>query len=338
MRNRLRNRLIVVFLAIAVVAIFLAHSRVSVTNPIVAVERFGHIVVRGETVVGQDSFTLAPYYQIPPAKFYVTVITDGYWCINEDCSIDGALIETMGGWLQVERTGGGSDIKEETGLDLPENTGVKTLVIISDSNNKIAGIYPNRGLQDVLPILRLHPDLADFNIINGVNEFGSLKVGEPSPLQPGDDITPFFDEQARFSITNIPKGKKFYIFSAQKRKYDTVGGKGPHWRDKPYENIYFCYYYSGCRYPEPDPPHDFLFAYVDDLDGWFFSTDEDVSAMSELFGIDQEDVLSGASSLVVLTDAKGIITAIHPHKTLSDTLTILSQHPDLADVKKLYRR
>jgi hypothetical protein len=178
--------------------------------------------------------------------------------------------------------------------------------------------------------------LADFNLLNGVQEFGALKVGQPAPLQPGDTLKRFGDKPERYSITNVPTGKKFYLFSVQKRKYDMVGGKGPYRDEKPQENEYICYL-SGCRYPEPDPPHDFLFAYVEDLNGWFFSNDIDNAHLPPLFGLSQTAVLAGDASLVILADSNGIIQALHPGKTLSDAFTILSQHPDLADVEALYK-
>ena len=323
------------FLITAVAYFFPFH--IGTRDAIAGVGTLGHIAVGGETVAGRGSFTFAPYYAIPPAKFYVTVVDHDLWCDNEDCSLDGALIQTMGGWLQAEKTSGGSEIREEIGLDLPENREVKSLVIISDGNNKIAGIYTDRGLKDVLPILRLHPDLANFAMLAGVQEFGALKVGQPAPLQPGDSLEHFGDTPARYSMTHVPVGKKFYLFSVQKRRYDMVGGNGPYKGEKPRRNEYVCYL-SGCRYPEPDAPHDFLFAYIEDLGGWFFSNDMDNAEMPRLFGLSQEATLAGASSLVMLVDSNGIIRALHPGKTLSDALTILSQHPDLADVAKLYAR
>ncbi len=124
-----------------------------------------------------------------------------------------------------------------------------------------------------------------------------------------------------------------HFYSLQKRKYKE-GGFGVYER---YENEYACLI-SGCRYPEPDPPHDFLFGYIDELGGWFLTNDEDNSEMVKLFGLNQEEVLAGKSSLVILMDSKGVIRAIHPNKTMSDALTILSQHPDLADVEGWYGR
>ncbi|MFH1187302.1 MAG: hypothetical protein V1688_00390 [bacterium] len=300
-------------------------------GPIVGVERFGNLKLGGKTISGQGDLTFAPYLEIPPSKFYVTIVQEDSWCIIEDCSIDGALIQTMGGWLQMDKTGVSPDTKEEAGLNLPENKNIKSIVLIGDQDGKIAGIYPNRGLDDVIPILKLHPDLANFDLLKGVNEFGALKVGELAPLKPGDSIIHLSNKLAEFA-PNIPKDKKFYLYSLQNTKYEEA-----EFYDKNYDNKFVCAL-SGCRYPEPDSPHDFLFGYIDELGGWFLSNDQDNSEMVKLFGLGQEEVLNGKSSLVVLTDSKGIIQAIHPNKTMSDALTILSQHPELADVARLYRK
>ncbi|MFC1613451.1 hypothetical protein ACFL23_03920 [Patescibacteria group bacterium] len=297
--------------------------------PIVGVEKFGNLKLGGETISGQGGWTLAPYMEIPASKFYVTGIQDEIWCIIEECGLDGAFIQTMGGWLQMDTTIGSPDIKEEAGFNLPENKNIKSIVLIGDQDGKIAGIYPSKGLDDVIAILKLHPDLADFNLLQGVNKFGSFKIGEFAPLKPGDPIIHLSEELSDFS-THVPKDKKFYLYSLQKRKYKEVG------MYELYENEYVCFI-SGCRYPDPDPPHDFLFDYIDKLGGWFLSNDENNSEMVKLFGLNQEEVLSGKSSLVILTDEKGVIQAIHPNKTMSDALTILSQHPDLADFEGWYK-
>ncbi len=290
-------------------------------------------------ILGPGSHTMAPYMVIPKSKFYVAIIQDDYWCINEDCGIDGAIVQTLGGWLEMETIRGYPDLSDEVGYDFFSDQSIKSIIIIGDSEGKIAGIYLNKGFKDVLAILKMHPDLADFNLLKSVNEFGFLKVGDMAPLKPGDDISNLSEELSKFSVKNVPKGKKFYLYSLQKRKYDMVGydfdiNRG----EKIYkeENKYVCFLGS-CRYPEVDPPHDFLFANIEELGGWFLANDEKNEKMIELFGLDPKEVLSGRTSLVVLTDSEGVIVTIHPNKTLSDTFTILSQHPKLADIQKLYR-
>ena len=265
---------------------------------------------------GEGTFT--PYLKIPAfKKFYVSVAEPDTWCINEDCGIDGAIVQTLGGWLQVENTYQ-TEVEALFGLDIPENQNIKLITIVGDREGKIIGIYPNKGLAEVLDILKLHPELADFNLLKGVNEFGFLKVGQMAPLKPGDKITGIIDEVSKESINYVPMGKKFYLYSLQERKS---------------VNKYTCFL-GGCRYPEPDPAHDFLFSQIEDLNGWFLANDEKNESMILLFGLNPQEVLSGKFSLVVLTDSRGVILALHPNKTLNDAITILRQHFDIDFAKK----
>lgn len=277
--------------------------------------------IGGEMPYGPGDFTLAPYLEIPASqKFYVNIVEKDAWCINEDCNLDGALIQTLGGWLQIEDIDQ-PEVKATFGLDLPENKNVKSIVIIGDNQGKIAGIYPNKGSSDVMDILKNYPALADFTFLRGVNEFGSLKVGELASLKPGDNLSDLFGKLSELPSgfpSNIPNDKNFYIYALQKRKYDIVG------MYEKYENKYACFLGS-CRYPEPDPPHDSLFADIKELNGWFLANSMDNVKMIELFGLNPEEVLSGKISLVAVTDRDGVIQALHPDKTSSDAYTILSQ-------------
>ncbi|MFH1029792.1 MAG: hypothetical protein V1770_00855, partial [bacterium] len=123
----------------------------------------GPLVIGGEMPGGLGDTTFAPYIEIPTSKFYVSIAEPDMWCINEYCNIEGGFIQTMGGWLEIKHTGDPT-LDEFYGLDLPENKNVKSVVLIGDSDGKIAGIYPNRGLKDVITILKLHPDLANFGL------------------------------------------------------------------------------------------------------------------------------------------------------------------------------
>lgn len=288
------------------------------TELMASVDEFGPLAVGSAMIVGPNDTTFAPYLKIPAAKFYVAIINDELWCINSDCGLDGALIQTMGGWLQVENTRNYPDLPSLSGLDLEEHRNIKSLVIIGNASGTIVGIYPNKKLSDVMDILKEYPDLAHFAFLNGVHEFGSLAVGEFAPLKPGDRLKKLANELSKNSPTQVPKGKSFYIYALQKRKYDKVGIY------EKYENTYVCLL-SSCRYPEPDPPHDFLFAEIDKLNGWFLANSIEDREIIELFNMRPEEVLSGKTSLVVVTDSSGVILALHPNKTLSDTFTILSQ-------------
>lgn len=291
--------------------------------------QFAHLRAGDQMPAGPGDYMYGPRFVIPAfQKFYITVAEPNNWCSNEDCGLEGDLIATMGGWLQGENTYQGGD-KPDFGLDLPENKNVKSIIVVGDQYGKIVGLYPNKKFKDVLAILRLYPELADFNFLKGVNEFKSLKVGNVAPLKPGESIQS--DELTKFSVTHIPKDKKFYVYSLQKRRYD-IGGVFAL-----YENQYVCFLGAGCRYPEPDPPHDFLFDKIDTLGGWFLANDKNNTAMIKLFGLDPKTVLNGDASLVVVTDSKGVIMALHPQKTLSDIITILSQHPHLVNIQSLYQ-
>jgi len=243
------------------------------------------------------------------SKFYVNIAEPNPVCFGKYCNIHAAAINTMGGWLEARETG--VTIDELFGLDLEENRNVQSIVIIGDHNGKIIGIYPNKGLKDVLSILQFYPELANSDLLKGVDEFSSLKVGELAPLHPGDSIKYLSGRLEKFSIDRIPDGKQFYFYILQK---NDSGG-----------DSYFCDI-AGCKYLGFA---DASFDLVEDLQGWFLASDNDNEKMIELFGLDPQEVISGQSSLVVLTDSKGVIIALHPQKTISDALTILSQHPNL---------
>jgi len=331
----MRRRLLIIGLLSLIAVTGLAwlvmyHRRVSA--PLRSVREFGPLNLgKKMPSAGPGDMTFAPYRTIPASKFYVQVVQDDHWCIQDGCSLDGALVQTMGGWLQGETPRNYPDLPGLVGLDRHDKN-VKSLVVIGDARGNIAGIYLNRGIGDVIPILKLHPDLADFDLLKGVDEFGPLKIGEPSPLQPGDPIGQMSEELGtRQAVRHIPRDRAFYLYSLERRKHDMVG------MYEPYENAYACSAGAGCRYPDPDPPHDFLFGIMEELGGWFLASDESNDEMMRLFGLAPEEVVRGAMSLVVLTDARGIIVDLHPRKILSDALTIISQHPELADVQRWYR-
>lgn len=284
------------------------------------------LVLGAQMVFGFGTPTESPYlerpYQTPRPKFYVVIAESDRHCVVDICGPEGSLIKTMGGWVQVYNTKF-AGTREFFELDLPKNKDAQSATIISDQNGRVAGIYPNKNFGDVIAVLKLHPELANFNLVEGVNEFGILKVGELSPLKPGDRIDYLSESLDTFAayFFYIPKDKKFYLYALQNKSFDGYS--------------YLCFL-NGCQYPEFAPDHNFLPGVVDYLGGWFLANDKYKGKIVELFGLNQKDVLSGKSSLVVLTDARGIILALHPHKTISDAITILSQHPDIADIKKLY--
>ncbi len=240
---------------------------------------------------------------VPKFKFHVYLVdAKGHLCIFSSCGKYGEFVETMGGWLfgeSSEQPG----VKGDLGLRIndPVNP-VTSAIVVSDGDSKIVGIYSSATMDDILSILRRHPDLADFKLLEGVMEFGSLKVGEPAPLLPGDQVTYRMTSRDDFQTTTIPKDKSFYVFAIQKRFLT----KGAHC-------TYLTCDYIAAEWVWPN--------------GWVMNDGEEKTA--RLFGLDPNKVREGKESLVVVTDSKGIIAAIHPGKTLSDTLSILRQLPEI---------
>jgi len=258
-----------------------------------------------EMMFGFGTPTESPYpekpYQIPRPKFYIAIAEPNKHCVVDICGIDGSFIKTIGGWIQVYNTKF-VETKEFFGLDLPENKNIEKMTIIGDNTGKIMGIYHNKGLKDVIEILKLHSDLANFSLIKGQKQFGELKVGEFSPLK-----TEF--------------GKKFYLYAFQGISYDKYS--------------YLCFL-DGCEFPKMEPDINFLSGVINKMGGGVLVNSKYDAKDALLFGLNPQEVLSGKSSLVVLTDPEGKIIAIHPNKTLSDTITILSQYPNIVNLKDFY--
>src|SRR3989338_66106 len=283
-------------------------------SSLVSMKEFGPLAVGSDMPIGGfEGWTFAPHKTIPASAFYVAIVQDDYWCSLENCDFIGALVKTMGGWLQTTNSEVFPDVKGIMGLDLEKNNNIKSITIVGDSHSKIVGIYPNIGIQDLLSILRLHPDLAHFDLLKGVDTFGPLKVGEKSPIQPGD-LTGFQKGiLSEFPNSTIPLGEKFYVFSLQKK----LLGNGY------------------CAFFECEPPNDYpQGSYIEELGGWFSS--DGIRETARAFGLNPDKVAKGEESLVVVTDPNGTIAAIHPGNTFADILGILSQHKDLVDVEEWY--
>lgn len=308
--------LVLIVSGVAIVFVFRAEFRRDHTSELIkGVNKFEHLVLGGEMPLRPGDMTFAPYKKIPPSKFYVniaSVATKAPWCIQGDCSSGGAYVETMGGWLQMENSP--QAISEIFNLNL-ENNNIKSLVIVGDQNAKIVGIFPNRGLQDLIPILKLYPKIVNFELLKGVNEFGPLKVGSLAPIKPGDPTGYKLGEQTNFPYKNIPKGKKFYIYAIQKY-FSEKANKG------------YCAFYECLWYEE--------FDYIEEMGGWY--SNDGRPETIKMFGLKPYEVKSGKASVVVVTDSKGIIAAIHPGKTKDDFISILKQLPELVDVEKIYRQ
>lgn len=64
------------------------------------------------------------------------------------------VIKTIGGTIRIFNIDNGSQYNK-----------ISSIVIITDANYKIVGMYPNKTSKDFISILELHPDLADFSLM-----------------------------------------------------------------------------------------------------------------------------------------------------------------------------
>ena len=120
-----------------------------------SVEEFGPLHIGG---VAPKGVVLRPLISVPESKFYVFFHRMGFgMCNNEDCAtLAGRIVRCMGGWLagddQPETSG-------EVGLSQEDvQNGRASIVIVSDKEAKIIGIYPNHTEADIVPILRKFPE------------------------------------------------------------------------------------------------------------------------------------------------------------------------------------
>ena len=75
----------------------------------------------------------------------------------------------MGGWAQVYNTRF-VETREFFELDSPVNEDVQKIVVVSDKNGKVVGVYPRKGFDDIISILGQLPQLADIEQIYGKTE------------------------------------------------------------------------------------------------------------------------------------------------------------------------
>lgn len=293
-----------------VVAIIHAYA----SNALMSVSRFGPLVVGGVMPSGAGASTFAPYYTIPTSTFYVNLVEDDLWCVQDSCGVEGAFIQTMGGWLQADRLGQGGWVEEVYGFDSQEKKQIKSIVVIGDRTGKIVGIYPGKKKEDIASILRLYSGLADARLLKGVDHFGLLRVGAYAPLKPGDPTGFKSGEISSYYSTRIPIRKKFYVFVFSKE----ILQRG------------YCEFYV-CESPEDYP----IGSYINDLGGWWSS--DGTRETIHKFGLDPDEVAAGRLSLLVVTDARGIIIALHPGRSVRDVLTVLALHPEVVNMKEFFK-
>ena len=118
--------------------------------------KFGPLALGGESPVGPGAATFAPELYIPSSRFYIGVAQKDFWCVFEECSPLGARVAALGGWLQGEDTDHWTTA-EDFGLE--KYAGVTSVAVVGNKDGKIVGIYPNKTMDDVGSILRIHRTL-----------------------------------------------------------------------------------------------------------------------------------------------------------------------------------
>ena len=141
----------------AFLAVVLATVPASLWHGGVAV--FGSLSLGGESPLGPGAATFAPELHIPPSRFYIGIAQKGIWCVFEECGLIGSTVAALGGWLQSEDAMQPT-VAEDFGLS--ENQRVASVIIVGDKKGKIVGIYPNKGVDDLSFVLRVHRDLLKF--------------------------------------------------------------------------------------------------------------------------------------------------------------------------------
>lgn len=122
------------------------------------VQNFGPLYIGGKAPTG---IVLHPDTIPHDVQFYIYYHRMGFgMCNNEDCApLEGQVVKCMNGWLA------GSDQHEgshEVGLDHDlVRQGIASMVVVSDRNEKIIGIFPYHTESDIIPILNTFPEFQE---------------------------------------------------------------------------------------------------------------------------------------------------------------------------------
>ena len=119
---------------------------------------FGPLHVGGKAPEG---IVLHPNKIPDDVQFYVFYHRMGFgMCNNEDCApLEGQVVKCMNGWLA------GDDQYEtsfQVGLDHNlVKQGIASIIVVSDKNEKIIGIFPYHTESDIIPILNTFPEFQE---------------------------------------------------------------------------------------------------------------------------------------------------------------------------------
>lgn len=132
------------------------------------VKEFGPLKIGGKAPNGAGSNAPLDHKMIPESAFYIYVQRRGLdFCEFDSCGIaEGKVVQCMGGWLSGD---GHPEISDLVGLNSIEVAqGKASIVVVSDKESKIIGIYPNHTEGDILPILNQFPNYEE-SLLNCVD-------------------------------------------------------------------------------------------------------------------------------------------------------------------------
>ena len=102
--------------------------------------------------------------KISKYKFYILLVDkDDVFPKKYSWPIEEVINEKIGGL--IERADSSTSVfKEIFGSKNDKNKRIFSVVIITDKNAKIVGVYPNKKLSELVDVLQLHPDLIDLSL------------------------------------------------------------------------------------------------------------------------------------------------------------------------------
>lgn len=123
--------------------------------------KFDHSLIKIGAVLPVSADELQ---KISEHKFYILLIDrEDAFPKKYSWSLEEVINEKIGGL--IERADLHSVVFTEIfGSDNLKNKRIFSIVIITDKNGIIMGVYPNKKLHELVDILQLHPDLIDLSL------------------------------------------------------------------------------------------------------------------------------------------------------------------------------
>ena len=126
--------------------------------------RFNHISIKiGDTLpVGAKELQKISKY-----KFYIVLVEKAHWLSRGDWIPDDKPIQKMGGLIEIydpSRAVVGKALYKVFGLKTDRYSKFFSVVIVTNTEAQIVGIYKNQKPSQLLSIFQLHPDLIDLHL------------------------------------------------------------------------------------------------------------------------------------------------------------------------------